>query len=83
MTKENQQTEEEGGIGIYVDDTMDCAVHKILKGEENVIIYLPEKVARKIAAGVLEERVSIKNIPIIDDTGEKLCQAKIEIIYKD
>ena len=74
----------ENGISIGIDNILDGAISKILIGEKNVVIYITEKVARKIAAAVLEERAEIESIPITDmSNGEVLCQVNIEILYSD
>jgi len=77
-----EQTAEDG-ISIRVDNIIDGAISKILIGEKDVVIYIPEKVARKIAAAVLEERLEINNVPMTDmNAGNKvLCQVNIEIFY--
>ncbi len=92
MTDNNQSTEEptqeKASISIDVDDTLNSAISKILKGEKDITIYLSEKMARQIARAIFFNKKiatvpSMNDIPFINDTGEKLCQAKIKIIYKD
>ena len=77
-------TEQKEGISISTDDYLDNAISKIIEGTE-MTLYISEKMARKIAAAVLEKKVTIKNIPIkdINDLSKVLCQAEIEIIYDD
>ena len=77
-----ERTEQKEGISINVDGIMEYAIYKIIEGTE-MTIYIPEEVARKIAAAVLEEKVTVKSVPMVNDTGEELCQAEIEIIYDD
>jgi len=81
---ETEPTEREEGIGIGVDGTLEYAFYKIIKGTKPTF-YIPESVAKRIARALLAEKneYELRAIPIVDDTGEELCRAEIEIMFDD